>query len=217
MKFVYLILILLAIFVALKCFETKPEIQEKKEDTKKKIEGFYASRNDIEVDENKKMEYINMIKEEYMDLNYDFNPATLPVTTRYIPLSDHDFVLFYRNKIREYTTKMSNGKLEVIDVLPIKMQETYQEFILDAVTKYKYNNMIFDVQVKYYGVRFRPDNIFDTKDAIVFQLIDIKPYVEETPPKPNLDDIKTNNMSVVDFIAERKRLHESESMPKIPK
>lgn len=134
-----------------------------------------------------------LIRSEYVDDQYKFNIANLPVTTRNNSgkpnSADRKYLKFISRDIDGwnelfYKYFQSTGKyLYTRDIKILFVRETEDEFFLTVNVSMLYLQRTIHFQLTYYGQKLRSDDIINEPvDEYNLQLVDIKPI-----PKSDFD------------------------------
>lgn len=126
---------------------------------------------------------INIIKTEYLDDQYKFNIANLPVTTyhpnRDTKKMDKKYLKHIKNNIKEWNNilrEYTQNKISVRDIIPILIMKTENEFIIKVQVQLIYLNKTLHLQLMYYGQIEKLDDFLNYgSDIYILQLIDISP------------------------------------------
>ena len=170
-----------------------------------------------------------LIRSEYVDEQYKFNMANLPVTTRNNSgkpnATDRKYLKFIGRDIDGwnelfYKYFQSTGKyLHTRDIKILFIRETEDEFFLTVNVFMLYLKRTIHFQLTYYGQKLRSDDIInEPDDEYNLQLVDIKPI-----PKSDFDvtyeprDVAESShpfMSMADqmtYVDRIRRMHQNES------
>ena len=133
---------------------------------------------------------LDMIRSEFLDTQYFFNMASQPSTTRCPNKNtikkDKKYIKHIENNIKEWNNflsascndnQSSNTKpIDVIEIKPISIEETNDEFIVIANAKLFYLYKTLHLQLTYYGKIERTDDFLNGgTDTYILQLTNIKP------------------------------------------
>jgi hypothetical protein len=142
-----------------------------------------TSEYSINTESNHKLdadEILEIIRNKFLDRQYFFNMATLPVTMRYANTNVRGkYIKHIKNNIGKWNKVLSSlgsEQIEPIEIKPIYIEETEDEFVILANVKLLFLNKTLHLQLTYYGKIEKPDDFLNGDiDIYVLQLVGIKP------------------------------------------
>ncbi len=127
---------------------------------------------------------IELIKQDFLVTDYTFNPGLMPITTIFPNRFDDDFTNDYEQNIEQIVYKWNkifpkyfdtnSILLKYVDLRPIFLKETTNDFILKSILRISYANQPYNLEVDFYGDKRRPDDLFDPYTVFHFYLIDVR-------------------------------------------
>ena len=124
---------------------------------------------------------LEAIDDEIVNTDYTFNMANRPVTVHY-PSSGHqinrEYVKAIRRDLESWPAKLGEQQLQVLEVKPLIVQDTGDEFELTANARFTYQNRTLHLRLRYYGYIERTDDFLNggkTSNSYHLQLIEFKP------------------------------------------
>lgn len=121
---------------------------------------------------------INYLKDNFLDQQYRFNSADLPVTTRNFRNNDEKDKRIIRevNKnVKKWNNYLNGDLFQKMRIEPIYIKETEDEFILCVNLAVKYLRDIHYLQLAYYGrIVYTDDIINNPFNEYFLQLINIR-------------------------------------------
>lgn len=130
---------------------------------------------------------LDIITDEYLNDQYQFNLPNKPVTNRYPNKntinSDKKYINHIKENINGWNETLQNEFIDPLRVAGIKLifiMETEEEFIIKANVKLLYNAKTLHLSLDYYGIIDKSDDYLNGgSDTYIIQLINLKPIQKE--------------------------------------
>lgn len=132
-------------------------------------------------------ELLDIIKSEYVNSKFKFNIANQPVTSRYsnknTKIADHKYIKYIKNNIKKWNdffeNMFKNGLIHVIEIKPIFVKETENEFFIKVNVKLFYQEKTLHLELTYYGQIEKSDDFLNGGNNVYnLQLVEIKPLTK---------------------------------------
>ena len=121
---------------------------------------------------------IQNIKNHFLDTEYQFNISALPVRSHQWSnknINDRIYLKHIQNNIREWN-RILKCKLKLLDINPIFVKETDDEFFVQVNVKLWYNEKTVHLSLKYYGQIDRNDDFINGgNNTYLIQLVYLQP------------------------------------------
>lgn len=121
------------------------------------------------------------IESELVNTDYTFNMANRPVTVCYPSSGQHinrEYVRAVRKDLESWPAKLGAKQLRVLEVKPLVVQDTGDEFELTANARFNYQARTLHLCLRYYGYVERADDFLNggsTRNSYHLQLIEFRP------------------------------------------
>lgn len=189
--------------------KNKPEISLSRIDLSDDDNTIDNLSNDKTFDD-KTLQFLNKIKSEYLDTQYNFNVSILPVTSRSPNKNtsriDAKYLRHIKQNINNWTEAFDRRQVFIVkDIKPIFIKETDNEFVVQTNTAFLYQKQLIYLDLTFYGQIERTDDFLNGgSDIYIIQLINAKPLsktdystkINDYNPFPSLDE----NMKYVDKV-----------------
>lgn len=159
---------------------------------------------------------IDKIKRFNVEKEYRFNMPSLPVTFQYPDSSNKKlfdkYLKYIPVDIKSWSNSLTGTKIKLLDLRPILVRKTEDEFVLSTNAKLGIGQKIFYAELTYYGKSNGSDDFYrPTKTTI--QLVNIKRITKENFNQ----NIRVNNgpfMSMenqMDYVKKINQMHDREN------
>ncbi len=148
-----------------------------------KTDNAYSAKNKLiekfeNLDKQPIDKIIQKIKKYFLDTEYQFNISALPVRSHQWSsnnINDRIYLKHIQNNIREWN-RLLKYKFKLLDINPIFVKETDDEFFVQTNVKLWYNEKTAHLSLKYYGQIDRNDDfINDGTNTYLIQLVYLQP------------------------------------------
>ena len=151
------------------------------------------------------------IKKEYLNPTYNFNLASLPVTSRSANNDYHDrkYIRFVRSEVEKWNEMFTYKRIIVNDIVPLYIAETEDEFLIKANVSISYDKKNIWLQLTYYG-KIEQSDTFDKDNVYILQLTELK----KASDNPWQGSVKSPFMTMPEqmkYVNKVKQMHNNES------
>ena len=150
------------------------------------------------------------IKKEYLNPTYNFNLASLPVTSRSSNNDYHDkkYISFVRSEVEKWNEMFTHKRIIVNDIIPLYIAETEDEFLIKANVSISYDKKSMWLQLTYYG-KIEQSDTFEKDNVYILQLTELK-KANDNPWQGNVKSPFMPMSEQMKYVDKVKQMHRNE-------